>query len=807
MPHKKRSHGHKRPRAKSEGLVPGGDQQTVASGSQSQAKQVTSTTEASAKPAQYEDKNVSSKPGVTPVPPGPSKAVPKTTTAQSPQNPPETTKTTPITASQSQPVKKDTAGVKVSGDVKGQDTKPKDTKVQTEVAPPKAKTSKPAADVDPFDALAGSLPTENVVATLPVYTGPEVKESGIVSTKSVICGDRDDTLPPGYRHEDLEKKSAAAKPEPVPQDVPKPLSTDEALDSLSAGFLSSAPAAPKTETKPAPTTSPAVSKSAAQTKEEQKPAISAQPVYKPATQVKEEQKPVVSASATVSKSSAPPAAEQKAKVDTKVEKKAEVSATAPVTKSAGPPAEKKSKVEKGDSVSLDALEALGDTLGSAEPVPEPPKVPPECEVKENKSKSEKGVRVGEREDSLAPEHRFKDKNGKHPPPPKKEPSLDPLEALDILSGDFTSSSAAPAVHTLPKGATPSATAGKSTAQDLSAMDSLAGDFVAPSQTTKISSSAPPATKSNEGASMSLDALEALGDSLGSAEPVPEAPKVLPKDMVKEEKLTSKKGVRVGEREDSLPPEFRFKDKDNKHPPPPKKEPSLDPSEALDILSGDFTSSSAAPVVQATPKVATPSAPVKQAPAGDVVSAAAAPAAVKSAPPAKAERQVSQGTSAALDALSDTLADKSPAPAPAPVPTKDLVKEKEAHEEKLVKTGERDDTLPEKFRPTEKDLKAAAQAKAKPPKQPSMDDSTALDLLSSDFSSSPAAPNTNTATTAGPAAQAPDARPKEDKSKAKTEKTKAKKSTPDDPSEQDTKTPSLAKPPSSDMVSTKQGGKS
>lgn len=88
--------------------------------------------------------------------------------------------------------------------------------------------------MDPFDALASILPSaESVVPPQPVYTGPEVTEvqlpacvsafewpelqhgsavsnrvphvsqHGVVAEKAHKCGERDDTLPPGYRFQDM----------------------------------------------------------------------------------------------------------------------------------------------------------------------------------------------------------------------------------------------------------------------------------------------------------------------------------------------------------------------------------------------------------------------------------------------------------------------------------------------------------------------------------------------------------------------------------------------------------------------------
>ncbi|XP_035248255.1 calpastatin isoform X27 [Anguilla anguilla] len=661
----------------------------------------------------------------------------------------------------------------------------------------------------------------------------------------------------------------------IPADLPevkptKPLSTDEALDSLSLGFESSPP---------------------------------------PSTQKKEPKVEDVSAidalSSGFSNFAPPPPSTQKeiqreketnkgylkrvrgAMVDSeeKVEEKVTASASsAGPLKSAAPPADKKAKLEKGcedfslkgavespkapankkpatdGSMSLDALSALGDLLPDAEPVPEPPKIRPEDMVKVDELKSEEAVRVGEREDTLPPDYRFKEEDRKHLPPPKIEPSLDAGEALDILAGGFDAPAVAPTVqaplppstkapkqpskgtvdhvappsgkvstcHAAPPGVkmppvepvkkpkvddvdfVPRPTKASAVqapvppptqSQNKPKVDDV--DFVPrPTKASAVQAPVPPPTQSqnkkapptvaagpapaaptaaNTDESMSLDALSALGDLLPDAEPVPEPPKIRPEDMVKVDKLTSEEAVRVGEREDTLPPDYRFKEEDRKHLPPPKIEPSLDAGEALDILAGGFDAPAVAPTVQAPlpPSTKAPKQPSKGTvdhvapPSGKVSTCYASPPGVKMPPVKPVKKPVSQpdsdfsldalvddvvtptaasavqgapqlsDASDAMDALSDTLKDIAPAPAPAPVPVKDVVKEKKVVEEKVIKMGERDDTLPPEFQLTEKERKEMEKEKAKAkadvrPKKKSIDDDAALDLLSGDFST-PAAP--------------------------------------------------------------------
>ncbi|XP_038872277.1 calpastatin isoform X14 [Salvelinus namaycush] len=719
----------------------------------------------------------------------------------------QTAKSVPTTSSKVDMAKKDpaqlvTAVAAPAAAAGNASLKGPQTKVQVEVVPPGAMAAKEELAVDPFDALADSLPSsESFAPAAHVYTGPEVIEHGLTSKKGVICGGKDCPLPPGYRFEDM-----APVADVKPKDVPKPMSTDEALDSLSFGFTTSMAPIPQKQEK----------------KVEDLGAIDALSAGfsnfapPPPTPIKKSEE---FKSAPVTKSPAPPV-DKKAKVekfaddfslmsglDSPLDTKPKTDESVPttsikvdmakkdpaklVTAVAAPAAAAGDASLKGpqtkvqvevvppgamaakEELAVDPFDALADSLPSSESFAPAAHVYTGPEVIEHGLTSKKGVICGGKDCPLPPGYRFEDMAPVADVKPKDVPKpMSTDEALDSLSFGFTTSMA------------PIPQKQEKKVEDLGAIDALSAGFsnFAPPPPTPIKKSeefksapvtkspAPPVDKkakvekfaddfslmsgldspldtkpkTDEGGSMSLDALSALGDSLPALEPAPEPPKIRHEDIVTEGKLTSKKGVFVGERDDTLPPKYRLTENKVKDLPPLKPEPSMDSGEALEILSGDFMSSCVAPAVQAP--VLCPPAPPTQASddfaldalAGDFVAPAVAPA-VKSA----VDRQLSRGTVDALDTLSDSLMDKTPIPEPAPVSVRDIVKEKKIMEEKLTKVGERDSSLPAEYRPTEKDRKAMAEAKVQAdvrPKQPSMDDSEALDLLSRDlsFSAGPAA---------------------------------------------------------------------
>lgn len=391
-------------------------------------------------------------------------------------------------------------------------------------------------------------------------------------------------------------------------------------------------------------------------------------------------------------------------------------------KSAVPPQEKKRKV-KEDTMSDQALDALSASLGHRKSEPELD-LSSIKEVDEAKAKEEKLKKCGEDDETVPSEYRLKpatDKDGKPllPEPEEKSKLLSESELIDELSEDFDQSKCKE------KQSKPTEKAEESQAS----APAPVGEDVPRASLCSVQSAPPkPATSKD---AVPDDAVEALAGSLGKREADPEDGKPV-EDKVKE-KAKEEDREKLGEKEETIPPEYRLeevKDKDGKPLLPKESKESLPPFSddfLLDALSEDFTAPSH-----------TSSFPFKDAKLSaaisEVVSPTPAPTTHSAVPPPDTPRDDKE-LDDALDELSDRLGHRQPDP-DEDKPMKDKVKEKvkAEHRDKL---GERDDTIPPEYRHLlDKDKgKPMAPTKPKEPKKPE-DDHDPIDALSGDFDSCP-----------------------------------------------------------------------
>lgn len=279
------------------------------------------------------------------------------------------------------------------------------------------------------------------------------------------------------------------------------------------------------------------------------------------------------------------------------------------------------------------------------------------------------------------------------------------------------------------------------------VDEFSKDFSGPAQPVEQPKAPEPRGTSKVGR-VADEALEALSSSLGKREPAPDESK--PTVDKTKEKNKQEEHKKLGEDEETIPPEYRLteaKDKDGK-PLVPKPEEKPQPMSEDDLLEGLTAGFSSSPLPSAplpTPAVIK-SAERGEEPAGSsgVISAAAVPSLRSAAPPAPASG--GKEMDEALDLLSDSLGQREPDP-DENKPVVDKVKEK-AESEHRDKLGEREETIPPDYRkllesgeqgkpvkPTAKD-----DAKHKEEKKPA-DDSAAIDALSGDFDTPARAPDT------------------------------------------------------------------
>uniref|UniRef100_A0A8B9MBQ0 Calpastatin n=1 Tax=Accipiter nisus TaxID=211598 RepID=A0A8B9MBQ0_9AVES len=410
-------------------------------------------------------------------------------------------------------------------------------------------------------------------------------------------------------------------------------------------------------------------------------------------------------------------------------------------KTSVPPKEKKTKSK--EEIKDDALEALLDTLGGPEPEPEEDPTPV-VEVSEAKAKEKKEKKAGERDDTIPPEYRLTpelDKDGKPilPKPEEKPKPLSESDLVDEFSKDFACP-AQPAVQSKPS--KPSSTSKKSS--DPVSAKSTKDEVVPRATACTVQSSAPSAVSSVS--HVADEALEVLSSSLGKREPDPVEKKPAV-DKVKE-KAKQKQHEKLGEDEETIPPEYRLteaKDKDGK-PLLPKPEEKFQPMSENDLLEGLTEGFSCSPSPSAPLPTPTVTKKTKEgekpADSSDIISAATVSSVHSAAPRASTsgEKEMDE----ALDLLSDSLGEREPDP-DENKPVVDKVKEK-AKSEHRDKLGEKDDTIPpdylkllesgeqgEPVKPTAKD-----DVKHKEQKKPT-DDSAAIDALSGDFDTCTKAP--------------------------------------------------------------------
>ncbi|XP_072439465.1 calpastatin isoform X10 [Chiloscyllium punctatum] len=535
---------------------------------------------------------------------------------------------------------------------------------------------------DPFDLLAGTLPSEAPDDSGPKYTGPEVKESDVNKKKAERVGETEESIPPDYRFKEqpaLKGKDKAASfstgPGVKPEKKGKGPTDDDVLESLSADFD-------------------------------------------------------LSSSAPVSKCSA---ATSHSAVPLSMQKQAPLKASTAATVSAG----------KSDAKDEDPFDLLAGTLPSEAPDNSAPKYTGP-EVKESNADKKKAERVGETEESIPPEYRFKDQPGskdkaKGVPsstgpgarPKVTEKSMTESDVIKSLSADFA--------HNPPAPISKCSAASSHSAPPL------------PSQQAPLKAASAASVSASKSSAKDQDPLDLLAGTLPSEAPDNSAPKYTG-PAVKESDADKKKAERVGETEESIPPDYRLKEQ----PDPKDKgkvtssstgpgaksketEKKMTESDVLDSLSADFVQSSPAPVSKC-------SAPMSQ--------SAPPPTSLKQAPlKASTSATVSAAKSDAkgedpFDLLAGTLPSEAPDDS-GPKYTGPEVKEADAKKKKAERVGETEESIPPDYRfkeqPDPKDKGKVASSSAGPGAKPSketdkrMTDDDVLESLSTDFVRSSPAP--------------------------------------------------------------------
>ncbi|XP_067838977.1 calpastatin isoform X10 [Heptranchias perlo] len=618
-----------------------------------------------------------------------------------------------------------------------------------------------ATGKDPFDLLAETLPTEAPDNSAPKYTGPAVKESDASKKKAERVGETEESIPPDYRfteQPDSKDKgkmaSSSTGPGTKPKVTEKSMTEDDVLTSLSADFVHSSPAP---ISKSSATTShsaalPSVQKQS-MTEDDVLTSLSADFVHSSPA-------PISKSSATTSHSAALPSVQKQSMTEDDVLTSLSAdfvhSSPAPISKSSAttshsaalPSVQKQAPVKASTAASVsasqsvaqgkDPFDLLAETLPSEAPDNSAPKYTGPA-VKESDASKKKAERVGETEESIPPDYRFteqpdpKDKGktaSSSTGPGTKPKSMTEGDIVDSLSADFVPSS-------LPPISSCSAAVSHS-----AALPSL-------QKQAPVKASTAASVSASQSVAQGKDPFDLLAETLPSEAPDSSAPKYTG-PAVKESDVSKKKAERVGETEESIPPDYRF----TEQPDPKDKvktaasstgpgtkpkltEKSMTEGDILDSLSADFSHSSQAPISSC-------SAPVSH---------SAAPPSMQTQAPLKASTAASVSASQsgamgkdAFDLLAETLPSEAPDNS-TPKYTGPAVKESDASKKKAQLVGETEESIPPDYRFTEqpdpKDKGKTASSSTGPGTKPkvtgkSLTQTELADMLSSDFDSCTAA---------------------------------------------------------------------
>ncbi|NXT68010.1 ICAL protein, partial [Chaetops frenatus] len=510
-------------------------------------------------------------------------------------------------------------------------------------------STEPGMDESALDSLIDTLggPEEDVPTT-PIYTGPEITED-IYSRYLEEMGKREGSLPPEYVK--LLKSKGYGKdvvqPKANEQDE-KPMTDDELAEALSSDFTCSTASAQektdltekpnkegeivqaqaassvKTSVPPKEKKTKEVHIAKAKEKKEQKAGErddTIPPEYRLMPELDKDGKPILlkpeektkplSESDLVDEFSkdfacpAQPAVQPKAPKPCNISKKPSGSVSAKATEDKVVPratactVQSAAPVPSVGPVADEALEALSSSLGKREPDPDEKK--PAVDKFKEKTKKEQHKKLGEEEETIPPEYRLteaKDKDGK-PLLLKPEEKSQPMSENDLLEGLTEGFSCSPSLPA----PLPTSTVLKKAKKG--AKPTSSPDVISAATVSSVHSSAP--APSTSGGKEMDEALDLLSDSLGQREPDPDENKPVV-DKVKE-KAKSEHRDKLGEREETIPPDYRklLESGEQSKPAKPtakddvkhkgKKKP-VDDSAAIDALSGDFETCAKAP---ATPQ--------------------------------------------------------------------------------------------------------------------------------------------------------------------------------------------------------------